>query len=109
LTLELQIVKLNLEFAQYTARGGEDRSGAYLFMPLGEALPLHDGATRVIRVVRGPVVTEVQAVDDNNLIHTARVFHSAVRLSQPHDDSLLLIVGDRRRMALVSVWRMYLM
>ncbi len=78
MTLVLQIAKLGLDFAQYTARGGEDRSGAYLFMPIGDALPLHDRATRIIRVVRGPVMTEVQAIDDNNLIHSARIFHSAV-------------------------------
>ena len=74
----MQETQLKLDFAQYTARAGEDRSGAYLFMPLGEAIPLHEGAVHMTRIVRGPVMTEVQVIDDGNLIHTARVFHSEV-------------------------------
>lgn len=46
------VTTVALEFAQYGVRAGEDRSGAYLFMPDGPAVPHNPGQQRLIRIIK---------------------------------------------------------
>uniref|UniRef100_A0A8W8HKJ2 Glycosyl hydrolase family 38 C-terminal domain-containing protein n=1 Tax=Magallana gigas TaxID=29159 RepID=A0A8W8HKJ2_MAGGI len=63
-----------VSFHTYGARGGKERSGAYLFLPDGKAKPLSVGHP-VIRVVGGPVVSEV-SVFINHVQHVVRLYNS---------------------------------
>lgn len=61
-------------FLKYGTRGSKEKSGAYLFLPDGPGKPL-DGVIPVMRVMRGPIVSEV-AVYTRNVQHTLRVYNS---------------------------------
>ncbi|XP_060083773.1 alpha-mannosidase 2x-like [Ylistrum balloti] len=61
-------------FLKYGTRGSKEKSGAYLFMPDGHGKPL-DGVIPVIRIMRGPAVSEV-TVYTRNVQHTLRLYNS---------------------------------
>ena len=50
----------------YTARGGKEKGGAYLFLPDGAAKPhLSERDRPVVRIVEGPLLKEVHVLAPN--------------------------------------------
>lgn len=80
-------VDLTVKFIQYGTTSKDDKSGAYLFMPDGEAkdIELTDEkgikTTPLLRFIRGPVVSELQVVMPQ-VIHIVRVYHGSGMDSQ---------------------------
>uniref|UniRef100_A0A3B4APV5 Alpha-mannosidase n=1 Tax=Periophthalmus magnuspinnatus TaxID=409849 RepID=A0A3B4APV5_9GOBI len=58
---DLQEVKVQMQFVVYGTRPSKDKSGAYLFLPDGKAKPYSQKETPVVRVVEGPLFSEVVA------------------------------------------------
>ncbi|KAM4747675.1 alpha-mannosidase 2x-like isoform 2-T2 [Rhinophrynus dorsalis] len=56
---EEQEQKINMEFLIYGTRTSKDKSGAYLFLPEGEAKPYTPKDPSVVRVTEGPFFSEV--------------------------------------------------
>uniref|UniRef100_A0A669B838 mannosyl-oligosaccharide 1,3-1,6-alpha-mannosidase n=1 Tax=Oreochromis niloticus TaxID=8128 RepID=A0A669B838_ORENI len=56
-----QEVKVQMQFMVYGTRPSKDKSGAYLFLPDGKAKPYHQKEPPVVRVVEGPLFSEVVA------------------------------------------------
>nr|XP_043892060.1 alpha-mannosidase 2x isoform X3 [Solea senegalensis] len=56
-----QEVKVQMQFVVYGTRPSKDKSGAYLFLPDGKAKPYHQKESPVVRVVEGPLFSEVVA------------------------------------------------
>lgn len=52
-------VPVHLEFLRYGARRGAERSGAYLFLPDGIAMPIPQADSSTILVIRGPLESSV--------------------------------------------------
>ncbi|KAF7466985.1 Hypothetical predicted protein [Marmota monax] len=58
---EEQDQQMNMEFLIYGTRTSKDKSGAYLFLPDGEAKPYSPKDPPVLRVTEGPFYSEVVA------------------------------------------------
>uniref|UniRef100_A0A668AME5 mannosyl-oligosaccharide 1,3-1,6-alpha-mannosidase n=1 Tax=Myripristis murdjan TaxID=586833 RepID=A0A668AME5_9TELE len=56
-----QEVKVQMQFVTYGTRPSKDKSGAYLFLPDGKAKPYNQKEPPVVRVVEGPLFSEVVA------------------------------------------------
>ncbi|XP_034032719.1 alpha-mannosidase 2x isoform X1 [Thalassophryne amazonica] len=56
-----QEVKVQMQFMVYSTRSSKDKSGAYLFLPDGKAKPYNQKEPSVVRVVEGPLFSEVVA------------------------------------------------
>uniref|UniRef100_A0A672GGN5 mannosyl-oligosaccharide 1,3-1,6-alpha-mannosidase n=1 Tax=Salarias fasciatus TaxID=181472 RepID=A0A672GGN5_SALFA len=56
-----QEVKVQMQFMIYGTRPSKDKSGAYLFLPDGKAKPYSQKEPPVVRVVEGPLFSEVVA------------------------------------------------
>uniref|UniRef100_A0A674PAJ6 mannosyl-oligosaccharide 1,3-1,6-alpha-mannosidase n=1 Tax=Takifugu rubripes TaxID=31033 RepID=A0A674PAJ6_TAKRU len=56
-----QEVKVQMQFMMYGTRPSKDKSGAYLFLPDGKAKPYNQKEPPVVRVVEGPLFSEVVA------------------------------------------------
>ncbi|TDH09371.1 hypothetical protein EPR50_G00085950 [Perca flavescens] len=56
-----QEVKVQMQFVVYGTRPSKDKSGAYLFLPDGKAKPYNQKEPPVVRVVEGPLFSEVVA------------------------------------------------
>uniref|UniRef100_A0A8C8JNM9 Mannosidase, alpha, class 2A, member 2 n=1 Tax=Oncorhynchus tshawytscha TaxID=74940 RepID=A0A8C8JNM9_ONCTS len=54
-----QEVKVQIQFVTYGTRSTKDKSGAYLFLPDGKAKPYSQKEPPVVRVVEGPLFSEV--------------------------------------------------
>uniref|UniRef100_A0A673BUA8 Alpha-mannosidase n=1 Tax=Sphaeramia orbicularis TaxID=375764 RepID=A0A673BUA8_9TELE len=54
-------VKVQMQFMVYGTRPSKDKSGAYLFLPDGKAKPYNQKEPPVVRVVEGPLFSEVVA------------------------------------------------
>uniref|UniRef100_A0A7N6F9T7 Alpha-mannosidase n=1 Tax=Anabas testudineus TaxID=64144 RepID=A0A7N6F9T7_ANATE len=54
-----QEVKVQMQFMVYGTRPSKDKSGAYLFLPDGKAKPYNQKEPPVVRVVEGPLFSEV--------------------------------------------------
>lgn len=67
--------KSELEFIQYSTRAHRDKSGAYLFLPDGDARPLVSDRPSVIRIVKGPLGSEV-TIFTRYIQHTVRLHNS---------------------------------
>lgn len=65
-------IPVHMEFMRYGARRGAERSGAYLFLPDGEALPFKRTATNTVLVTKGifesSVTTGLPFVINENII-----------------------------------------
>uniref|UniRef100_A0A669F496 Alpha-mannosidase n=1 Tax=Oreochromis niloticus TaxID=8128 RepID=A0A669F496_ORENI len=57
----LEVLKVQMQFMVYGTRPSKDKSGAYLFLPDGKAKPYHQKEPPVVRVVEGPLFSEVVA------------------------------------------------
>uniref|UniRef100_A0A673BSA1 Alpha-mannosidase n=1 Tax=Sphaeramia orbicularis TaxID=375764 RepID=A0A673BSA1_9TELE len=55
------IIKVQMQFMVYGTRPSKDKSGAYLFLPDGKAKPYNQKEPPVVRVVEGPLFSEVVA------------------------------------------------
>ncbi|OWA50165.1 Alpha-mannosidase 2 [Hypsibius exemplaris] len=78
---------VGIKFIQYGTTEKPDKSGAYLFMPDGEAKDVLNGGllteqnqgsssfAPLIRVLRGPIVSELHLMT-SQFIHTVRIIHS---------------------------------
>ena len=55
---KIQTTKVNLQFLMYMSRG----SGAYIFYPMGPAVDNDLSNRPVIRVVKGPIVSEIHVI-----------------------------------------------
>lgn len=69
---EEQEQQVDMKFLVYGTRSSKDKSGAYLFLPDGEAKPYVPKKPPVLRVTEGPFFSEVAAYYDH--------FHQVVRL-----------------------------
>ncbi|GFS11954.1 alpha-mannosidase [Elysia marginata] len=67
--------KSELEFIQYSTRAHRDKSGAYLFLPDGEARPLVSDRPALIRIVKGPLGSEV-TIFSQYIEHSVRLHNS---------------------------------
>ncbi|XP_052454140.1 alpha-mannosidase 2x isoform X2 [Carassius gibelio] len=56
-----QEVRVQIQFLTYGTRPSKDKSGAYLFLPDGNAKPYSQREAPVVRVVEGPLFAEVVA------------------------------------------------
>nr|XP_057932038.1 alpha-mannosidase 2x isoform X1 [Doryrhamphus excisus] len=56
-----QEVKVQMHFMMYGTRISKDKSGAYLFLPDGKAMPYEHKQLPAVRVVEGPLFSEVVA------------------------------------------------
>lgn len=56
-----QEVKVQIQFMIYGTRPSKDKSGAYLFLPDGKAKPYNQREPPAVRVVEGPLFSEVVA------------------------------------------------
>ena len=68
--------EIAVEFMQYGVGRGKDHnspSGAYLFMPDGDARSYSNGAASTVRVIQGELVSQVDVVMDQ-VHHTVRLF-----------------------------------
>uniref|UniRef100_A0A674DTE8 mannosyl-oligosaccharide 1,3-1,6-alpha-mannosidase n=1 Tax=Salmo trutta TaxID=8032 RepID=A0A674DTE8_SALTR len=54
-----QELKVQIQFVTYGTRSSKDKSGAYLFLPDGKAKPYSQKEPPVVRVVEGPLFSEV--------------------------------------------------
>uniref|UniRef100_A0AAQ4QQ79 Alpha-mannosidase n=1 Tax=Gasterosteus aculeatus aculeatus TaxID=481459 RepID=A0AAQ4QQ79_GASAC len=59
--LEFDQMKVQMQFVVYGTRPSKDKSGAYLFLPDGKAKPYNQKEPPVVRVVEGPLFSEVVA------------------------------------------------
>lgn len=71
--------ELSIEF--YSYRSNDFHSGAYLFQP-DPVSPINNYTARfpVIRLVEGPLMTEITVLHHVSFSHTARIYHSASSL-----------------------------
>uniref|UniRef100_A0A8C1H8B5 Alpha-mannosidase n=2 Tax=Cyprinus carpio TaxID=7962 RepID=A0A8C1H8B5_CYPCA len=56
-----QEVRVQIQFLTYGTRPSKDKSGAYLFLPDGNAKPYSQREAPIVRVVEGPLFAEVVA------------------------------------------------
>uniref|UniRef100_A0AAY4BHU5 Alpha-mannosidase n=1 Tax=Denticeps clupeoides TaxID=299321 RepID=A0AAY4BHU5_9TELE len=56
-----QVMRVQFQFVTYGTRPSKDKSGAYLFLPDGKAKPYRQKDQPVVRVVEGPLFSEVVA------------------------------------------------
>eukprot|EP00045_Choanoeca_perplexa_P013984 m.161288 g.161288 ORF g.161288 m.161288 type:complete len:1191 (-) comp16523_c0_seq1:1-3573(-) len=67
---------LTLDFANYKSKTGSDsHSGAYLFIPAGNAARYSSSTTPIVTVIKGPYVQEVHLFLAH-IHHTVRLFNS---------------------------------
>uniref|UniRef100_A0A5F8G2K0 Alpha-mannosidase n=1 Tax=Monodelphis domestica TaxID=13616 RepID=A0A5F8G2K0_MONDO len=66
--------EVKVEFTWYGTRNGRDRSGAYLFLPDGEAKPYISADPPFIRVTHGRIYSEVTCLFPN-LKHNVRLYN----------------------------------
>ncbi|KAK9722744.1 Alpha mannosidase middle domain [Popillia japonica] len=66
---------VHLDFAKYGVRQSTERSGAYLFLPDREAVPINIEST-IIRVIEGPLLSSV-SVQIPYVQHTALLYNSS--------------------------------
>ncbi|KAM9101025.1 alpha-mannosidase 2 [Sarcophilus harrisii] len=69
-----KVHEVKLEFAWYGTRNGRDKSGAYLFLPDGEAKPYISADPPFIRVTHGRIYSEVTCLFPN-LKHNVRLYN----------------------------------
>uniref|UniRef100_A0A224X5V1 Alpha-mannosidase n=1 Tax=Panstrongylus lignarius TaxID=156445 RepID=A0A224X5V1_9HEMI len=67
-------IPVHLSFVKYSTRHGPGRSGAYLFLPDGEAEPLKPTTSRVI-IVEGRLTSQV-IVDMPKLVHVVILYNN---------------------------------
>uniref|UniRef100_A0A8C4NBV9 Alpha-mannosidase n=1 Tax=Eptatretus burgeri TaxID=7764 RepID=A0A8C4NBV9_EPTBU len=67
-------MNLCIDFAWYGTRSSRDKSGAYLFLPDGEAKPYVIDKPPVIRVTEGPLFSEVKTLLPH-VTHSVRVYN----------------------------------
>lgn len=65
---------VHLDFARYGARRTNERSGAYLFLPDGDAVPLKIEST-VVKVIEGPLYSQVIVVIPY-VVHTVTLYNT---------------------------------
>lgn len=63
-----------LKFYRYGARHTAERSGAYLFLPDGDAVPLHIEST-VVKVIQGPILSSV-IVQIPYILHSVTLYNT---------------------------------
>uniref|UniRef100_A0A7N6BM66 Alpha-mannosidase n=1 Tax=Anabas testudineus TaxID=64144 RepID=A0A7N6BM66_ANATE len=63
-----QEVKVQMQFMVYGTRPSKDKSGAYLFLPDGKAKPYNQKEPPVVRVVEGPLFSEVPGCHQFGLV-----------------------------------------
>ncbi|KAL2100361.1 hypothetical protein ACEWY4_004755 [Coilia grayii] len=66
--------EMKVEFLWYGTSSKKDKSGAYLFLPDGEAKPYTPSRPTVTRVTRGSVFSEVTTILPH-ITHTVRLYH----------------------------------
>ncbi|ESO95060.1 hypothetical protein LOTGIDRAFT_188902 [Lottia gigantea] len=66
-----------VEFVEYTTRRTGDKSGAYLFLPEGEAKVMLYRLPPLTRIIRGPIASEVNVfVPSSVQVHVVRLLNS---------------------------------
>ncbi|XP_059483421.1 alpha-mannosidase 2 [Neocloeon triangulifer] len=73
-TVQGLTIPVKLEFVQYGARKGGERSGAYLFLPDGPAKIVTTRQAPLVRVISGPVATQIE-VQLPFVLHTATIYN----------------------------------
>ncbi|GLV40323.1 alpha-Mannosidase class II a [Carabus blaptoides fortunei] len=77
---------VHLDFAKYGVRQSSERSGAYLFLPDGDAQPLTIESTTV-KVIEGPILSSV-------IVQLPKVHHVVILYNSPGADSLGLEIQN---------------
>ncbi|KAF5280266.1 hypothetical protein FQR65_LT03074 [Abscondita terminalis] len=72
--LATNTIPVHLDFVKYGARFGMERSGAYLFLPNGDATPIQIENT-IVKVLEGPVLSFV-TVQLPYVLHTLTLFNT---------------------------------
>lgn len=72
--LSTSTIPVHLDFVKYGARYGEERSGAYLFLPDGDATSLQIENT-IVKVIEGPILSSV-TVQLPHVLHTVTLFNT---------------------------------
>ncbi len=67
---KIMTTRINLQFLMYKSRG----SGAYIFYPAGPAVDNELSSRPVVRVIKGPLVSEIHVLQ-NLVHHTVRVYN----------------------------------
>ncbi|BFZ14084.1 hypothetical protein BsWGS_17122 [Bradybaena similaris] len=57
-----QTFKSQMDFIQYGTVRALDKSGAYLFLPDGDATPLLNTKPSMVRIIKGPITSEVHVI-----------------------------------------------
>ncbi|KAH9509724.1 Alpha-mannosidase 2x [Bulinus truncatus] len=70
-----EVYKSEIEFIQYGTTMAKEKSGAYIFLPDGEAKPLLTSKPLLIRIIKGPISSEVHVVTQY-IQHIARLHNS---------------------------------
>ncbi|TRY91811.1 hypothetical protein DNTS_012444 [Danionella cerebrum] len=65
--------QVKVEFVWYGTTSNKDKSGAYLFLPDGEATVYSPSQAPLVRVTKGPLFSEV-TTSFTNIIHTLRLY-----------------------------------
>ncbi|XP_070545855.1 alpha-mannosidase 2x-like [Ptychodera flava] len=78
---------ISLDFVMYGTRNTKDKSGAYLFLPDGEAKTITEGLKPVIRLIRGRLLSEVHVTFDH-------VFHCVRLAKSPGADGTALEISN---------------
>ncbi|KAF2897124.1 hypothetical protein ILUMI_09045 [Ignelater luminosus] len=86
LKIATHTVPVHLDFAKYGARYGAERSGAYLFLPDGDATPLHIEST-IVKVIEGPLLSTV-------IVQLPYVQHTVTLFNSPGADGLGLQIQN---------------
>ncbi|KAH9509722.1 Alpha-mannosidase 2x [Bulinus truncatus] len=70
-----EVYKSEIEFIQYGTTMAKEKSGAYIFLPDGEAKPLLTSKPLLIRIIKGPITSEAHVVTQY-IQHIARLHNS---------------------------------
>ncbi|KAK0067830.1 alpha-mannosidase 2x [Biomphalaria pfeifferi] len=70
-----ELYKSEMEFIQYGTKMANEKSGAYLFLPDGEAKPLLLSKPSLIKIVQGPITSEVHILTPY-VHHIVKLFNS---------------------------------
>uniref|UniRef100_A0A4W3KD59 mannosyl-oligosaccharide 1,3-1,6-alpha-mannosidase n=1 Tax=Callorhinchus milii TaxID=7868 RepID=A0A4W3KD59_CALMI len=64
--------QINIQFMWYGTTSNRDKSGAYLFLPDGEAKPYFSSKPPILRITRGPIFSEIVCIYEH-FTHSVRL------------------------------------
>ncbi|XP_042638436.1 alpha-mannosidase 2 [Orycteropus afer afer] len=95
--------EVKLEFSWYGTTSKKDKSGAYLFLPDGEAKLYGYTTLPFVRVTRGRIYSEVTCFFDH-VTHRVRLYNVQGKITEKHTVSNLIIPNRHEREASLRVF-----